>query len=49
MELKSISETFTASEHDELSEVKGDRTWREAILQEFGVEDAPGDSTDDGQ
>ena len=35
--MKNINETFTDDEIDELREVKGDRTWREAILDEFGV------------
>jgi hypothetical protein len=29
---------FTDSEHEALAEVKGERTWHEAILDEFGVE-----------
>jgi hypothetical protein len=36
--VKHLSETFTDSEHEELSQVKGDRSWREAILEEFGVD-----------
>jgi len=35
--MKTINETFTEGEMDALREVKGDRTWREAILDEFGV------------
>jgi hypothetical protein len=35
--VKTIRETFTDAEHARLAEVKGDRTWREAILEEFGV------------
>jgi len=36
--VKKINETFTDGEHSSLKEIKGDRTWREAILEEFGVE-----------
>jgi hypothetical protein len=35
--VKSITESFTEVEHSALKEKKGDRTWREAILEEFGV------------
>lgn len=35
--MKSINERFTEEEHATLSEIKGDRSWREAILEEFGV------------
>jgi hypothetical protein len=37
--MKTINETFTDSEMDELRAVKGERTWREAILEEFDVAD----------
>ena len=37
--MKTIYETFEDAEHEALTEVKGDRTWREAILEEFGVRD----------
>jgi hypothetical protein len=37
--VKRINETFTDEEHSALSEVKGERTWREAIVEEFGVND----------
>jgi hypothetical protein len=37
--VKRINEIFTDEEHSSLSEVKGDRTWREAILQEFDIDD----------
>jgi hypothetical protein len=36
--MKSINVTFTDEELTELKETKGDRTWREAILDEFDVE-----------
>ena len=35
--MKNINETFTDDEIEAMRDVKGDRTWREAILQEFGV------------
>lgn len=35
--MRGISERFTDGEFKELKEAKGDRTWREAILEEFGV------------
>ena len=37
--MKTINETFTDDEIESMRDVKGDRTWREAILQEFGVKD----------
>lgn len=43
-----LNETFTDDEHDALSDVKGDRTWRLAILEEFGVESASGDVGGEG-
>lgn len=36
--MKRVNEIFTDEEHAALSTVKGARTWREAILSEFGVE-----------
>lgn len=33
--MKTINETFTDDELEQLKAVKGDRTWREAILDEF--------------
>lgn len=36
--MKQLNETFEDSEHAKLATIKGDRTWREAILEEFGVE-----------
>ena len=35
--MKHLNNTFTEDEYEELKDVKGDRTWREAILEEFGV------------
>ena len=37
--MRTINETFTDDEIEAMRDVKGDRTWREAILQEFGVKD----------
>lgn len=36
---KTLNQTFTDEEFDGLREVKGDRSWREAILEEFGVDE----------
>lgn len=36
--MKQINETVTDDEHAALTDVKGERTWREAILEEFGVD-----------
>jgi len=35
--MKNINVTFTDDEIEAMREVKGERTWREAILDEFGV------------
>ena len=35
--MKNINVTFTDDEIEAMRDVKGDRTWREAILDEFGV------------
>lgn len=37
--MKRVYETFTDDEHEQLLEIKGNRTWREAILEEFGVDE----------
>lgn len=36
--MRQLNETFTESEFEELSAVKGERTWHTAILDEFGVD-----------
>lgn len=36
--MKSLNENFTESEFKDLKAVKGERSWRCAILEEFGVE-----------
>lgn len=36
--MKSITERFTDEEFEQLKEVKGNRTWRQAILEQFEVE-----------
>lgn len=38
MPVKHLNATFTEDEFERLSEEKGDRTWEEAILQEFGID-----------
>lgn len=35
--VRQINETFTDAEFSELRERKGNRTWHDAILDEFGV------------
>lgn len=35
--VNNLTETFDDAEWTALKEVKDDRTWREAILEEFGV------------
>lgn len=37
--MKQVNVTFEDGEHEALSDVKGDRTWRDAILEEFGLDD----------
>ena len=37
--MRQLNETFEDDDFQELERVKGGRTWREAILQEFGVQD----------
>jgi len=34
---KNLRVTVSAGQYEKLKEVKADRTWREAILEEFGV------------
>lgn len=36
--MRQLNETFPDDEYDQLKDVKGARTWREAILEEFGVD-----------
>jgi hypothetical protein len=38
MPTKEIRITVSQAKHVELSEVKGDRTWKEAMFEEFGVD-----------
>lgn len=35
--MKRLHETFTVDEFEQLQEIKGERTWHDAILEEFGV------------
>jgi len=37
--MKNLNEKFTDEEFEELQKIKGDRSWREAILDEFEVEE----------
>lgn len=37
--IKTLNATFTEEQHEQLDEIKGDRTWSEAVLEEFGVTD----------
>ena len=37
--MKHINVPFNDETYDALKDVKGDRTWREAILDEFGVDE----------
>lgn len=39
MFVKQINVTFTDGEHSALTDVKGDRSWHDAIIEEFGVSD----------
>jgi len=36
--MKNVNVTLTDEEHATLDDVKGDRTWREALLQEFDAD-----------
>lgn len=36
--MKHISEKFTEDEHEKLLEAKGDKSWREWMLENAGVE-----------
>lgn len=36
---KEIRVMVSEDQHDKLTEVKDGRTWREAVLEEFGVEE----------
>lgn len=36
--MKQLNETFPDDEYQSLKDVKGGRTWRTAILEEFGVD-----------
>lgn len=35
--MKTINEKFTEEEYEKLKEIKSNETWREAILNNFGV------------
>jgi hypothetical protein len=36
--MRNLNESFEDSDFEKLEDVKGDRTWHDAILEEFGVE-----------
>lgn len=36
--MKQLRETFEDDEFSKLKDIKGDRSWHDAILDEFGVE-----------
>jgi len=38
MPTKEIRVTVSEAKHSELSDVKGERTWKEALFKEFGVD-----------
>lgn len=38
--MKTMNEKFTEDEFEKLQESKGDRTWRKAVLEEFGIDGA---------
>jgi len=38
--MKKINVTFTEEEYQELTQNKGNRTWRESIMEEFGIGEA---------
>jgi len=39
MPVRRINPAFTSDEFERLQEEKGERTWTEAILEEFGVDE----------
>jgi len=43
MGTKGIHVTVTEADHEKLKAVKGNRTWDEAILEEFGVREVTDD------
>ena len=38
MSTKAVNVTFSEDDFERLQEVKGDRSWKDAILEEFGLE-----------
>lgn len=43
--MKALTEHFTDKEFTQLKDQKGDRSWRTAILEEFGVTSTEDDTT----
>lgn len=39
MAVKKLNVPFDGATYEKLSDVKGERTWQEAIIEEFGVVD----------
>lgn len=39
MPIRHLQAQFTETEFERLSDVKGDRTWEQAIKDEFGISD----------
>ena len=37
--MKTLNQSFTDDEFEKLEEVKGERSWREAIKEEFEIEE----------
>lgn len=37
MDVKQVNVALSKGQYERLEEKKGDRTWREAMLEEFGV------------
>lgn len=41
MQMRTLNVTVSEGQFERLEDEKGDRTWRDAILQEFGVREEP--------
>jgi predicted CopG family antitoxin len=38
--MKTINVTFTENEYEDLNRIKGNRTWHDSIIEEFGIGEA---------
>lgn len=47
MEVKTLNIPLAVEDHEQLAAVKGDRTWQEAMLEEFGVREVTDDESDE--